>query len=204
MPFNIDNFIGNINTRGTLQNNRFEVVFQPPARLFNVLNRDSSELLTYRAESVKLPGLTLSAYDNRRYGVGPIIKTPTNVQFSDVDVTFIETSNKDVFDIFYQWTNLAVNYRDLPEASGIDRQIFTTEYKDNIVSRRVEIRVYNNRGVAGSESLTDSDGPVATVELIDAFPLSVSDTQLSWSDNNSLFKVNVQFAYTSWRMIRAE
>lgn len=204
MPFNIDNFIGNISRYGTLQTNRFEVVFQPPVGIYSVLNRDSVELMTFRAETVKLPGLNLSTYDSRRYGVGPIIKVPTNVQFSDVDMTFIETSNKDVFDIFYQWTNLAVNYRDLPETSGIDRQVFTTEYKDRLASRMVEIRVYNNRGVAGNENSINSDGPVATVELIDAFPTSVSDTQLSWSDNNSLYKVNVQFAYTSWRMTRAE
>lgn len=198
MPFNIQNFASNISRYGTLQTNRYEVEIPIPRGLSNSFSPETSRLLTFRAENIKMPGVSFANYESRRYGVGPTVKYPTNVQFSDIDVSFIEAENQEVFDIFYQWSNLIVNYSDpLPGALGLDRQIYTTSYKDDFKSD-IKIKIYNNSGTYNGVSIK----PTGIIELIDAFPTSVSDSALSWSDNNSLFKVNVQFAFTNWRFTR--
>lgn len=213
MAFNIQDFSTNIKRYGTLQSNRYQVIFQPPRSYFQLWNNRFVQELTFRADSVKLPGVNFATFDHRRYGVGPIIKAPTNVQFSEIDISFIETSNQSVFEIFYDWANLVVNYREPtigPDGPSIERQIFTANYKDDYVSNVMEIQVFNNSGTvydAGTVYNIDTDptrerGPVSIIELIDVFPISVSDTALSWSDNNSLIKVNVQFAFTTWRFKR--
>lgn len=205
MAFNIQDFASNIKRYGTLQSNRYQVIFQPPRSYFQVLNSRVVPELTFRADSVKLPGVNFATFDHRRYGVGPIIKAPTNVQFSEIDISFIETSNQSVFEIFYDWTNLVVNYREptiSPDGPSTERQIFTTNYKDDYVSNVIEIQVFNNTGTVYGDDTYREKGPVSIIELIDAFPISVSDTSLSWSDNNSLIKVNVQFAFTTWRFKR--
>jgi hypothetical protein len=203
MAFNIQNFASNINRYGTLQTNRFEVRFSPPIGLISTFGRDTSELLSFRAENIKMPGVNFANYESRRYGVGPTVKSPTNVQFSDIDVSFIEAENQEVFDIFYQWSNLIVNYSDpFTGEFGLDRQIYTTSYKDSFISN-IQIRVFNNSGTNKFvPNIPPELKPTGIIELTEAFPISVSDSALSWSDNNSLFKVNVQFAFTNWRFKR--
>jgi hypothetical protein len=187
MPFNVQKFAANIRQFGTLQNNRYDVIISPSNELANILGTNVQALLNMRSDSVMLPGLNFSLYENRRYGVGPLIKTATNVSFSEVGISFIETSNQDIFKIFYAWSKQIVNLRS---------NNFEVAYKDSI-SAKIQIRVYNNSGTANASR---TEGPVAVIELIDAFPTTVSDTQLSWSDNNTVFKLNVSFAYTSWRI----
>jgi hypothetical protein len=210
MAFNIQNFTSNVNRYGVLQTNRYEVVFSPPAGLASSFGRDTSELLTYRADSVKMPGVNFANYETRRYGVGNVVKSPTNVQFSDIDISFIEAENQEVFDLFYKWSNLIVNYGDpiagvpVSEVPGLLRQLYATNYKDTIVSKIVEIKIFNNRGTNKSVGNTPPPViPTGIIELIDAFPISVTDNALSWSNNNNLFKVNVQFAFNHWRFKRA-
>lgn len=204
MAFNIQNFTSNVGKYGILQTNRYEVVFSPPEGLRASFGRDTTELLTYRADSVKMPGVNFANYDTRRYGVGNVVKSPTNVQFSDIDISFIEAENQEIFELFYKWSNLIVNYGDaIPGEPESLRQLYTTNYKDDFVSEIVEIKVFNNSGTNKFVSNTPPQiKPTGIIELIDAFPISVSDSALSWSNNNNLFKVNVQFAFNHWRFKR--
>lgn len=204
MAFNIQDFSTNIKRYGTLQTNRYEVIFSPPDGLVSSFGRDTTELLTFRAENIKMPGVSFANYESRRYGVGPTIKSPTNVQFSDIDVSFIETENQEVFDIFYKWSNLIVNYSNpLTAEPGLLSQIYTTNYKDDFVSKNILIKIYNNSGTSKFvPNIPPTIKPTGIIELTDAFPTSISDSALSWSDNDSLFKVNVQIAYTNWRFTR--
>jgi hypothetical protein len=198
--FNIDTFINDLNKRGTLQTNKYEVKIARP-RVF-VRNEAIFEQLKYRAESVRIPGVTLETTDVRRYGHDIRQKTTTGASFNDVGITFIEQDMNRVSKLFYYWIDKIYGFR------GIDSSRTTVtvinpgqqnstvpgsavEYKDNY-STRIQIDVFNNNG-----QLTMS------VILEDAFPISMGDVSLGWSDRNSLYKLNVSFAY-SYITIRGE
>jgi hypothetical protein len=197
MVFNVRDFAANINRYGTLQTNRFEVVIRQPVGFPYDDNQYRWYTSTYRADQVKLPGIEMALYDSRRYGVGPLIKVATGIQSTETTISFIETGNNDTFKLFYDWTNLFVDYSSYRRNGAIERSIFTTGYKQDLVSPQIDIRIFND---TGRRNTTGEPGmePVTTVCLVDAFPTNISDTSLSWGDNNNLYKVNVTFAFTSW------
>lgn len=204
MAFNVANFASNINQYGTLQTNRFEVLITRPQGLSAGYNF-RGPLLTFRAEQVKLPGFESALYDSRRYGVGPLFKVATGVQNVQTTISFVETDRNDILKLFYEWSNLIVDYKSFRTDGAItERALFATGYKSDFVSK-IDIKIFNNTGIksrynelSGSSRNDTAQGPVTTVTLVDAFPSNISETALSWSDNNSLCKVNVTFESPSW------
>lgn len=212
MPFNIDQFVGNVSRSGTLQTNRFEVRMRPPGvvagrgRQYYGTADEMSRLLTFRAQEVKVPGVNMDTYDHRRYGVGPRQKTVTNVNFSDVGITFLETSENEVFKFFYDWTNYIFDYSGIGGArlGQVNYPAsFTAQYREDY-STDIEIHVYNAAGTTKTENMPtveDSEvKPVTIIHMFEAYPTSIGDSSLSWDNNNSLYKVNVSFTFTSWRI----
>lgn len=179
MPsFDITKFQSNIVQKGTMKTNHFEVNITRP-KFFDL----DSELLSFRAESAKIPGVTLDSTDNRIYGYGPRQKFATNIHFSDVSVSFIETADLTIYKTFTEWINGIFNFDN--GVSG--KPTYSVAYKDDYAVI-VQILIYGPRGPQG--------GLLSTVNLIDAFPLAVSDSRLDWSENNQLLKTNVTFAYS--------
>jgi len=197
MAFKIDNFISNLSRYGTLQTNKFEVEIPLPE--FLSYPRD---ILTLRTDRVRLPGIVTDNIETRRYGIGPAYKTATNVRFEPVNMSFIETSKSDIHSIFYNWIRLGViNFSQLggrasPESTRGPN--FLMGYKENYV-KDITIKVYNNAGEGMSTS--SSISPSLELKLVEAFPISISDNDLSWGDTNTLYKVNVSFAYSYHQMI---
>ena len=51
----------------------------------------------------------------------------------------------------------------------------------------------------------DYDAVLSTsIQLIDAYPISMNEVNLSWSDNNQLMRITVSFAYRHWRITNAD
>lgn len=182
MTFNIRDFIGNVNRYGTLPTNRYEVLITPArvSRSESVVQR-----LQYRAESVSIPGIVLDTTDVKRYGVGPREKFGTNVNFSDISVTFIEEDGNNIHKYLYRWMNSIFRFAGQSENSSPS---YYTEYKDNYATR-MTINVYNK-----TQDITES------VVLEEVFPTGLSEISLGWADNNQLFKVRASFAFTRWRL----
>lgn len=182
MSFNIREFIGNVNRYGTLPTNRYEVLIDP-ARIMlgdSVLSR-----LQYRAESVSIPGITLDTTDTRRWGIGPREKFGTNVNFSDINITFIEEDGNNIHKYMYRWMNSIFRFAGQSESSTPS---YYSEYKDNYATT-MTINVFNK-----TQDVTES------VQLQEVFPTGLSEISLGWADNNQLFKVRASFAFTRWRI----
>jgi hypothetical protein len=177
MPsFDITKFQSNIVQKGTAKTNHFEVKITPP----KVLNNLDSELLSFRAESARIPGVTLDSTDNRIHGYDPRQKFATNVHFSDISVTFIETADLAIYKTFTKWINGIFNFD-----SGVSgKPTYSVAYKDDYAVT-VQIWIYNAQ-----------NNLLSIVNLIDAFPLAVSDSRLDWSEHNQILKTNVTFAYS--------
>ena len=178
--FNIAQFSSNLNDRGTLQTNKFMVRIPPP-RIIGPTGLD--RILEYRANAVRIPGISFDLQNTFRYGVGPQQKFPTNVNITDIDITFVDTCKTDIWKRFFTWMN---GIFDFTGRSGGSQPSYKTEYKTYY---ETDLRIF----------VYDNDGNVANrIVLKEAFPTSLGDVSLSWSDNNQLYQFTVRFAFREW------
>jgi hypothetical protein len=204
MAFNISEFKTNIEDYGYIKNNKFEVFVQSPAFLQNrylVVNgkytniSDMNNLLRFRIEQVKMPGISLNSIDTNRYGIGPTQKMPYNAQFVDTGFSILLDRNTDLWDFWYNWVNGIFNFNG-QEPDG--NNIFTggripnyvTEYKDNYASNMM-IVLYD-----------DLKRVIKKINLYEAFPSSIRDIPLSWADtNNNLIALSVSITFSSYSIV---
>jgi hypothetical protein len=157
-------------TEGLAEPSRFKVIITPPAQLLPIMG---PELLSFRCEAAVLPGRNLSTTEMRIYG--PTEKFPYQSAYDDVTLTFICTEHMEEKKFFDDWLNM-IN----PLNS------WNFKYKKHYATD-IEIRQY-----------TFTDEVSYSISLIDAFPISVNDLQLEWSEMNGYHKLSVTFAYTYW------
>jgi hypothetical protein len=150
---------------------RFDVEIPVPLGLVSYIG--TSRRLTFRCENAELPGRSISTTSMKIYG--PEEKFPYQTTYNDMDLTFIvgdDMKEKIFFDSWLEWINPSVSYN--------------FKYKaDYTVQMRVNQYDLQNK-------ITYS------VDLIDAFPISVNAMALDWS-SDGYHKVTVNFAYTSWK-----
>ncbi|CAB4140757.1 tail tube protein [uncultured Caudovirales phage] len=178
--FNIAEFSGNLNKYGTIQTNKFMVEIPAPT----ILGPSAlDEVMLYRATNARIPGAALDVQRVFRYGVGPEQKFPTNVNFTDINVTFVDTVDNDIWKRFSVWLN---GIFDFTGSSGGGQASYTTEYKQYYTSD-LKIFVFDNEAKLRN-----------TVVLKEAFPTTISEVGVSWSENNKLYEFSVGFAFKEW------
>ena len=132
--------------------------------------------LVFRCENANLPGRSLATADQRIYG--PIEKHPYLSTYNDIDLTFIvsDTMNeKFLFDDWIEYIN--------PKNTNNFR--YREQYQTTLTINQYDV----------------NDFPSYTVELYEAFPISINQMDLDWS-NNGYHRITVTFAYTSWKNSR--
>lgn len=201
MPFNIKNFSTHVKTYGTLQTNRYEVSMNIPSILlssdnfnpFQISNRDViQQHINFRAEQVRIPGIDIQTIENMPQGVGVVRTYPTHARFTDPSITFIDNGNNDLYKFFYSWKNSMIDYNGFnsfqnnynPEPS------YEVAYKNTYETDMI-VDIYDNNG-----------NKRTNIKFLEIFPKSLNDTSLSWSENNSLFKVTVTFKISRWLIER--
>lgn len=205
MPgFNINNFASHINKTGTLNASKFLVNFTVPRGLTNTRtdsiqssftssSRDINDLITFRAESVKVPGVKIDSSNIVRYGIGPAEKKPFNVSFNDTTISFIVDKNTDLYSLFYTWINYIFNYSgslyNTTNQNNPNMASYTASYK-NSYETDIEIVIYDESG----------EVPVQIFRLKKAFPISINDFNLSWSSKSTLIRLNVDFTFKEWSL----
>lgn len=180
MSFNISDFSAHLNKTGTIQTNKFKVRIPPP-KIFGSSTID--QVLEYRASSVKIPGVSFDFQNVFRYGVGTQQKMPTNIHLADIDITFIDTGNNDLWKRFAKWMN---GIFDFTGTSGGSQPSYTTEYK-KYYETDIQIFVYDNEGFL-----------VNLIVLREAYPVALNDVNLSWSENNRLYQFTARFSFREW------
>jgi hypothetical protein len=150
---------------------RFDVNIPVPISIVPYIG--APRLLRYRCETAELPGKTLATTEQRTYG--PIEKFPYLSTFNDIDLTFIIDDNmesKVFFDAWMNYINPTYNY--------------DFKYKESYATT-ITVNQYD---VRNKQSYS--------VDLIDAYPISMNQLSLDWN-SDSIHKLTVTFAYTSWR-----
>ncbi len=195
MSFNIKNFKSNIVADGYLKNNYFEVWVQPPSFMQNStisnvsgergVNTSFSDMLRYRIEQVRVPGISLTSNDMRVYGIGPTQKMPYAAQIMDTTFSVLVDRRTDIWDFWYNWVNRIFNVNGA-DASGNRQPTYTTSYKEDYATTMV-IVIYDNTGKV-----------VRKINLLEAFPSALDDIPLAWNDTQGLIRLGVAITFTSY------
>lgn len=153
--------------------NRFDVSIPVPLTLLQYVKY--ARAMNYRCEIAQLPGRSLATTE-QKFGSNPVEKHPYLTTYNDIDLTFIvdsDMSQKLFMDAWLELINPSYNYN--------------FRYKEDYVTT-LTINQYDV-----SNQLTYS------VSLYDAYPISVNQLDLDWSQNDAYHKLTVTFAYTSWK-----
>jgi hypothetical protein len=151
---------------------RFDVSIPIPLTLIPYLG--TSRNLNMRCESAQLPAQSYATVEQKTYG--PIEKHPHQVVFNDADLVFIVGDDMKEKLFFDAWINL------INPSSNYD-----FKYKGDYV---VDL-IVNQYDVADNLSYS--------VTLRDAFPVSMNQLDLDWTNQDSHHKLAITFAYTSWQ-----
>ena len=208
MPgFNINNFKGHINSSGTLNNSKFLVnIVTPPGLLggsvtnngstLQNFGRQISDLITFRGDRIKTPGVSFASSNIFRYGIGPSEKKPFNASFSDIGISFIVDKKADIYTFFYSWMNYIFNFSpgsnngaSNGNPNNLGMASYSLTYK-NYYSTDIEIVLYDESG----------QSPVQIFRLLKAFPTTLSEIDLSWSERSSLMRMSVGFTFKEWKL----
>jgi len=152
---------------------RFDVIIPVPFILIGSPIVDSRNL-TYRCENAQLPGRTIATLDQKTYG--PIEKFPYLSTYNDIDLSFYvddDMKQKYLFDAWLGYIN----------TSSTNNYLYKDEYATTLT-----INQYNV-----------SNKRTYSVDLFDAFPISINQMDLDWSNTDAVHKMSVTFAYTYWK-----
>jgi hypothetical protein len=127
-------------------------------------------------ESVSFPSKTIQSFDFSSYR-NPI-KIPTGFANEDVTAVFHITNDYYIKDLFDKWLNTIVNTEDYFIA--YDRQFKTT------------IEIFQ---------LNEKDEIVYGVQLLEAYPISMSAVELDNNATNATQKLSIGFTYNYWKPI---
>lgn len=214
MAFSISDFKANFEEGGVLQTNKYDVNITfnsisgttAPMQSFTVNNNQGgsssfstiADDLNYRCINASIPGLTMRTADVNRYGIGIMEKMPFSANYTDVSLSFICDRYGDAYNFWYLWfnyifgsngeetnSNVFGNYQ-VGAQGNSGRPFYTAEYKDNYAAT-ITINIYD----------TEGNVPLI-VNLYKAFPVSINDTALAWSDNNNLLKLTTQITFREW------
>ena len=218
MSFSPQLFLSNINAKeGLAKSNRFEVVLPIPVyinqfignsiieQLLNFPNsivaditqavRDAfsnnsdpqsrsdnpsmSRYLALQCESAELPGKSIITADAKIYGPG--FKVPYQTQYSETNLTFLCTNEFFERKLFDKWLE----------------SIMPTDTNNLRFPKGRNSRYLTNIKVVQYDEFIRQ---IYAVELMDAFPISISAQPVSWGEEG-FHRLTVQFAYQKYRTL---
>ena len=174
MAFSIEDMKASITSHGYLHAANYEMLVVPPAGV------GGGELLKIRSESVSLPGVSFAAVDGYKpYGTGRIYSIPHTFTPQAISVTHLIDGKGDILQTLTDWSNKIVDFQG---ASGA----YTARYFDTYVVD-ADILIYG------------PDGQTAkTIKLIDMYPTTVDQVQMSWNSTDELAKVSVNYQFVDY------
>ena len=165
---------------GYAQPNRYEVLIFPPAGRNNGADsehivRTNPREVSLRCESVTLPGRNLSSTPDTNIH-GPLREVVNNVNYAD-SVTMVFQASTDLRErvFFEKWQYTAFN----PKTWNVGY------YRDYVGSVFIYL-------------LDKQDQRKYGLKLWEAFPKSITQTELSYASNNELIKISIDMNFRYW------
>ena len=153
--------------------NRFDVVILSPLPALAEQRK-----VSLRCESVSLPGRNLNTLtDSNIYG--PTREIVDGVMYAeDVSMTFVSSAGLDERVFFEEWQELA-----------FDKKTWNLKYYNDYVS---SVNIY---------LLDRQDKRQYGIKLVEAFPKTISGTDLSQATGNEIIKISVSFSFRYWETL---
>ena len=181
---------------GFAKPSRYEVVLLPPqgtrakpkgalSNIFSkVMEENTGEGTTRKTgllcESISFPGRTMDTTEDTNI-FGPIRSVVTGYSYGDVAATFQCSSDMKEKLFFETWQRLSYN-----------PQTWSMGYYDDYVGG---LQIYQ---------LDENDKRRYGVELVECFPKTVTEQQLSYASATDIQKISVSFAYRYWKNLTDE
>jgi hypothetical protein len=150
---------------------------------------DVNQNLILRCDNANLPSIALLSGDVRRYGYGPIEKSPHSIQFTNLNLSWIIDKNGRVVKFFKNWFESIINHSSKGGADMITKKRGTSPYemgyKDDFSCPELNILVYD----------TDNN-TVLKYKIYDVYPSVIEEIPLNWDNKNTMIRMTVQFFYT--------
>ena len=182
----LNNLIGEHNSdQGYGLPNRFEVLVFPPssgqgAQKFGAPKLDDADarVVSLRCETATVPGRNLNTLtDSNVYG--PTREIVDGVTYAeDITLTFQASSELNERKFFEDW-----------QENAFDPQTWDIGYYDDYTS---EIQIY---------LLDKQDTRRFGIRLIEAFPKTITATELNQSPTTSIIKTSVSFSFRYWEQL---
>lgn len=185
----IDTFKSTLGRRtGFAKANRFAVYMNlplisvnPGTILTNIFSGNTNPLQIFNdprdisllCETASLPGRTINTADYQTNM--KVRKMPQGYLNDDVSFTFLLTGDMYIKNTFTQWQDSIVNTENK-----------TAKYKDDFTSTVI------------IQQLNDNNDPAYTCRLLKAYPVSISQIDLGNTNENTISRVTVTFAYDDW------
>jgi hypothetical protein len=187
MAFNIAEFNARVGQSGIASTSNFVAFISSGPKNTNILNQVGMEDgMRFRIESVNMPGRNMATLD-QSYN-GPVRQIPYRAVYTPVTFTVIMSRDMREREVFMRWQDYFLNhYRTNTTRGNYDGMFYTKYYDDGVGSMRI-IQFALDQG--GFKVATE-------VELIEAFPISVNDIQMSWGDEGyGRLQVEMRYRYT--------
>lgn len=147
----------------------------PTASRFFVMLPDSNNTLCMLVDQCQLPGITIMTTEMRTFGESR--EAPYGVTYPPVQLSVILDNKAGATTYFDWWSKLV-----------FDRETRTSGYYKDY-AREVNI------------ILTDkNDDPIRKVTLIEAYPKTIGDIQLDYS-NKDIIRLPITLAYRYWKEV---
>lgn len=172
--FQLENFLSEIRQGSLARVNRFEVIINAPLNTGQSIN--DAKKISLLCEVANFPPLSLTVKPFKIFG--PSYQRPITSEYGGdgMSMTFHVDRDMAVKRFFDDWLEYIVN-----------RNSFTVAYQSDYIT---EILV---------RQLDEQNNVTYEIELLEAFPRSITLMDLNNSAQNQTHRLNVIFAYRYWR-----
>lgn len=149
-------------------------------------NTEFSRNSKFLCHSAELPGETSGLTSQKIYGV--VQKFPLMTAYNDITLSFL-THGSDLEKTrtaFLQWLSSITGRQEIIKGSN-NQTTYNLKYKDSY-SGGISIIQYAITG-----------DPLLKCELVEAFPIAINQSPLSWASPNNIQNLNVTFAFTEYQ-----
>jgi hypothetical protein len=189
----LNDFKANLEKFGTVRQSRFDILL--PNETVN---------LSFRCESLNIPGIQILTTDFHLYGGEPIVKIPNGRANDEVQMTFLVMSDLRDKYWFEEWLHKISNFENNNVAyyDDVAKDIWISVYNETPNPKPTDASFTPEDGSAQRETFEGPDTlkQVYTVKLTKAIPTRVEMIQVSWADTDQLMKYTVNFSYESLKI----
>lgn len=186
--FTLDNFQTQVFRKGLAENNKFEMIIQPPTGV--TYNSDSS-LVSMMCEISNFPPLNVMVRTMNLYG--PVHQRPVAMDYGGdgLAASFYLDRDMLVKGFFDRWMTSIVFHdtQNVAYQSEYTSMIYIRQLSDGVGGLQAE-RTFNPAGV--------TEEPTYRVKLLEAFPRSMNLVDLNAGAQNQVSRLTVVFAFRKW------